>query len=221
MDPDATSDQSVIDRGTFREHQRSATQKPGSTFDRDGLRHVVPYYHTFKANAKVTQNIITPLSSSTADLPQPPPQTFYPEILHYPHGTMTTVTTTTITDLSRQGRWFNRCILDVLHSEFHAVSKDYYANAIRDGRVLVRGHAGDAMYMVREGDWIEHKSHRHEDPVLAIPAQVIAETKEVGLLMHPTCISCASLSLTALFFRYEHSLSFALPTVSRWLPMST
>lgn len=76
-------------------------------------------------------------------------------------------------------RWLGRSILDVFSSEFVAYSKEYYENAILSGRVTVHDERVSCSYVIRSGDLLVHKTHRHEPPVSGEETiVVIAETKD-------------------------------------------
>jgi 23S rRNA-/tRNA-specific pseudouridylate synthase len=65
-----------------------------------------------------------------------------------------------------KGRWWNRPLLDVYTGEYRNYSVDYYREAILAGRIRVNNQRMSPDYIVREGDLLTHRTHRHEPPVL-------------------------------------------------------
>lgn len=90
-------------------------------------------------------------------------------------------------------RWRDREILDIFAAEFRDRSREYYKEAIEDGRIVLNGKpCRDITTPVRNGDVISHTLHRHEPPVSAQPIRVINETdsmividKPAGVPVHP------------------------------------
>ena len=90
-------------------------------------------------------------------------------------------------------RWRDREILDIFAAEFRDRSREYYKEAIEDGRIVLNGKpCKDIRTLVRNGDVISHTLHRHEPPVSAQPIRVINETdsmividKPAGVPVHP------------------------------------
>lgn len=90
-------------------------------------------------------------------------------------------------------RWRNRTLLDVFSTEFRDRSKEYYEQTIKQGKVLLSGKPADLESVIRNGDLITHKIHRHEPPVTSRPITIVKETdgliiidKPAGLPVHPT-----------------------------------
>jgi len=90
-------------------------------------------------------------------------------------------------------RWRDREILDIFAAEFRDRSREYYKEAIEEGRIVLNGTpCKDIHTKVRNGDVISHTLHRHEPPVSAQPIRVINETdsmividKPAGVPVHP------------------------------------
>lgn len=92
-----------------------------------------------------------------------------------------------------KARWRDREILDIFAAEFRDRSKEYYEEAIQDGRITLNGkECKDVHTIVKNGDVISHTMHRHEPPVSAQPIRVVHESddmivinKPAGVPVHP------------------------------------
>ncbi|XP_041375381.1 RNA pseudouridylate synthase domain-containing protein 2-like [Gigantopelta aegis] len=87
-------------------------------------------------------------------------------------------------------RWQNRTILDVLATEFRANSEQDYKKAIENGTVTVNGQTVAPDYKLKNNDLIANKVHRHENPVLATPIEVIAHDDDILVINKPSSIPC-------------------------------
>lgn len=88
-----------------------------------------------------------------------------------------------------KGRWLGRSLLDVFVAEFAAHPPSYYAAAIAQGRITVNGAAVEASYLVRNGDALMHRTHRHEPPVMGCAEgelEIVADTSDL-LVLENTC----------------------------------
>ncbi|KAK9467339.1 pseudouridine synthase [Lipomyces arxii] len=90
-------------------------------------------------------------------------------------------------------RWRNKNILDVFVNEFRDRDAGYYKQALDSGRVTLNGKIATADSIIRNGDRISHRIHRHEPPVTAKPVNIvfqdddiIAINKPSGVPVHPT-----------------------------------
>ncbi|KAJ3292929.1 RNA pseudouridylate synthase domain containing protein 2 [Borealophlyctis nickersoniae] len=66
-----------------------------------------------------------------------------------------------------KGRWLGRTIEDVFALDFQDRPKKYYQKAIELGIITINGEKKSFDYTIRNGDVIEHTTHRHEPPVVA------------------------------------------------------
>lgn len=89
-------------------------------------------------------------------------------------------------------RWRGRSLIDVFESEFRDRPLEYYLKAMQTGQVGVNGKTVGPDYILRNGDLVSHKTHRHEPPVSADPILVIHEdddmlvvNKPAGIPVHP------------------------------------
>ncbi|XP_048253623.1 uncharacterized protein C18B11.02c-like isoform X2 [Haliotis rufescens] len=87
-------------------------------------------------------------------------------------------------------RWLGRSILDVIKSEFKAYSEEDYINAISSGNLTVNGKKVQGDHILRDSELIAHKVHRHENPVVGCPIEVIAENDDLIVINKPSSIPC-------------------------------
>ncbi|XP_067651015.1 pseudouridylate synthase RPUSD2-like [Haliotis asinina] len=87
-------------------------------------------------------------------------------------------------------RWLGRTILDVIRSEFKAYSEEDYINAISSGNLTVNGNRVQGDYILRDSELIAHKVHRHENPVVGCPIEVIAENDDLIVINKPSSVPC-------------------------------
>jgi 23S rRNA-/tRNA-specific pseudouridylate synthase len=64
-----------------------------------------------------------------------------------------------------KARWIGRSLHSVFCAEFGAHDATYFESAIRLGCIAVNGLVQSPGYVLRDGDRIEHRLHRHEPPV--------------------------------------------------------
>ncbi|CDR39879.1 CYFA0S04e00144g1_1 [Cyberlindnera fabianii] len=90
-------------------------------------------------------------------------------------------------------RWRDRTLLDIFSTEFRDRSEEYYRKTIAAGEVLLNGKPAGIDTLVRNGDLISHKIHRHEPAVTSRPIRIVEETdglviidKPAGIPVHPT-----------------------------------
>lgn len=89
-------------------------------------------------------------------------------------------------------RWRGRVLLDVFESEFRDRPLEYYKDAMEKGVIQVNGKHVGPNYVLKNGDKVSHKIHRHEPPVTAEPVQILHEdegmiviNKPSGVPVHP------------------------------------
>ncbi|RLN21285.1 hypothetical protein BBJ28_00009137 [Nothophytophthora sp. Chile5] len=86
-------------------------------------------------------------------------------------------------------RWFKRELLEIFTTEFGAYSPDYYVRdlsrdgvwqlAIASGRILVNHQVVAPDTVIKNGDLIIHKAHRHEPPVSGEEVAVVYEDEDL------------------------------------------
>ncbi|KAH6655625.1 RluA family pseudouridine synthase [Truncatella angustata] len=89
-------------------------------------------------------------------------------------------------------RWRGRTLLDIFESEFRDRPVTYYKGAMESGKILINSKPARPEYVVKNGDLVSHKIHRHEPPVTADDVLVIHEdekmiviNKPAGIPVHP------------------------------------
>lgn len=89
-------------------------------------------------------------------------------------------------------RWRGRTLLDIFEDEFRDRPVTYYREAMVSGKILINGQPASPDYVVRNGDLISHKIHRHEPPVTSEDVAIIHEdekmiviNKPAGIPVHP------------------------------------
>ena len=100
-----------------------------------------------------------------------------------------------------KGRWIGRKPREVFACEFRMNPASYYEEALNDGRILVNGALCPGDLVLKNGDVMEHRAHRHEPPVwggriavVGLDAKVLAVDKPATVPMHP----CGSYHFNAL-----------------------
>ncbi|CAO3640251.1 unnamed protein product [Mucor fragilis] len=91
-----------------------------------------------------------------------------------------------------KGRWLGRTLLDVFSSEFRDRSEDYYRYAIERGLLTINGNHVTVDTILKNGDVIGHKIHRHEPPCTDQPIKIVHEDQDLfvvdkpgGMPVHP------------------------------------
>lgn len=82
-------------------------------------------------------------------------------------------------------RWYNRTLVDVIASEFRAIPKEKIVERIEKGLTKVNGRIVSSDYIIKNGDSMQSKIHRHEMPVLAQRIRIIHEDDEYLVIDKP------------------------------------
>ncbi|KAG5517893.1 hypothetical protein PMAC_000348 [Pneumocystis sp. 'macacae'] len=85
-------------------------------------------------------------------------------------------------------RWRGRTIYDIFSTEFRDRTPQYYEQEIKDGRVMVNGHVATFEQIIKNGDVIEHLSHRHEPPVTDKNIDIIYQNDDIVVINKPSGI---------------------------------
>ena len=83
-------------------------------------------------------------------------------------------------------RWLGKKILDVLDSEFHAFSKEYYAKAIEDGKILINNKKVTNDYILKDNDFLTHLTIRKENPIIYKKLDIIFEDDNYFVVDKPS-----------------------------------
>lgn len=108
-------------------------------------------------------------------------------------------------------RWQNRTLVDVFTTEFRDKEKSYYESAIKQGKVQVNSKIAAIDYKLKDGDLIEHRTHKHEQPVSSRPISIVYEDDDLvvidkpsGVPAHPT--GRFKFNSVVSILKYEHKL---------------
>jgi tRNA pseudouridine synthase 8/2,5-diamino-6-(5-phospho-D-ribitylamino)-pyrimidin-4(3H)-one deaminase len=80
-------------------------------------------------------------------------------------------------------RWVGRKLLEVMVTDFRDRSAEYYQWAIHKGFCNVNGQKRSGDYVIKQGDQLQNRVHRHEPAVTAEPIRVIYRDDEEGRLV--------------------------------------
>lgn len=116
-----------------------------------------------------------------------------------------------------KGRWIGRPLLEVLTSEFMAESPKYYQEAIHDGRIRINDEVISENYIIRSGDKLTHRSHRHEPRVPAKDIEIVYDSSDIlvvnkpsGMAVHPSGINTFNTLTKILEYEYGFNCNFHL-----------
>jgi tRNA pseudouridine32 synthase len=87
-----------------------------------------------------------------------------------------------------KSRWRSRALLEIFESEFRDRPVAYYKEAMEAGKILINGKPASPDYIVKNGDLVSHKIHRHEPPVTAEDVTVIHEDEKMIVINKPSGI---------------------------------
>lgn len=108
-----------------------------------------------------------------------------------------------------KGRWLGKELLAVLSREFGSHSKEYWEEAIAAGNVRINNKITSPTHILRNGEALLHRTHRHEPPVMGRIefvqelGDLIAVCKPASMPMHP-CGAYRQNSLTTIL----HNVTF-------------
>lgn len=83
-------------------------------------------------------------------------------------------------------RWIGRTLIDVFSAEFRDKEVNYYRSAIAAGQVQVNNKVVDLEYKLKMGDLIQHRTHKHEQPVTAKPIRIVFEDEDMIVIDKPS-----------------------------------
>ena len=86
-----------------------------------------------------------------------------------------------------KGRWLSRKLIDVLTKEFGGHPKNYWVAAISLGNVNINDKTVDENYIIKNGDILIHRAHRHEPPVKGC-IKLVGETDDILAINKPASI---------------------------------
>lgn len=90
-------------------------------------------------------------------------------------------------------RWRDRSLLDIFSKEFRLYPESYYVKALENGQVTLNGKKTNKETIIKNGDLICHRIHRHEPPVSSNPVKIVHQDDDIvvidkpsGVPVHPT-----------------------------------
>ncbi|ETV83062.1 hypothetical protein, variant [Aphanomyces astaci] len=104
-------------------------------------------------------------------------------------------------------RWFGRTLLEIFTTEFGSFSPEYYALAIDTGRITLNGKLTPPTTVVKNGDLLCHKTHRHEPPVSGDTIEIAHETPDLLVVSKPAGVPthpCGAYRFNSLHFILLH-----------------
>ncbi|CAD8104915.1 unnamed protein product [Paramecium primaurelia] len=76
-------------------------------------------------------------------------------------------------------------LLDAMEKEFRAYTKEYYENAINEGKITINGVKVSPEYKLEHGMQIEHATTRVEPPILDLPVDIVYEDDSFVVVSKP------------------------------------
>ena len=83
-------------------------------------------------------------------------------------------------------RWLGKKLLEVLLSEFHLYSKDYFINAINDKKILINEKPTKEDYILKDNDFLTHLTIRKENPIIFKKLEIIFEDNDYLVVDKPS-----------------------------------
>jgi tRNA pseudouridine synthase 8/2,5-diamino-6-(5-phospho-D-ribitylamino)-pyrimidin-4(3H)-one deaminase len=87
-----------------------------------------------------------------------------------------------------KGRWVGKSIIQVCSREFVAQTRQYYEDAIKDGRVTINHKRTQCDYVLDHNDLLCHRATCQENPVSADPIGLVFENDDLAVVNKPTSI---------------------------------
>lgn len=98
-------------------------------------------------------------------------------------------------------RWRDRLLYDIFCSEFRDKTPQQYKTAIENGKVFVNNKVADMTTVVRNGDLISHKTHKHERPVTSRPIKIVFEDEDLIVVDKPAGIPVSYFFFAHILYR--------------------
>jgi len=83
-------------------------------------------------------------------------------------------------------RWLGKKLIEVLESEFHLYSKDYFINAIKEGKILINEKQTSEDYILKDNDFLTHLTIRKENPIIFQKLEIIYEDNDYLVVDKPS-----------------------------------
>jgi hypothetical protein len=86
-------------------------------------------------------------------------------------------------------RWYGRTIEDIFQYEFRrAILKQNFDDIIRNGLIRINGECVEKDYIIKNGDKLEHFTHRHEVPVINQKFNILINNEDYLVIDKPCSI---------------------------------
>lgn len=87
-----------------------------------------------------------------------------------------------------KGRWFGSSLVEIYSKEFQNFTVERCLKAIEDGTLLINGKRPNADHIIKNGDLIINKIHRHELAVTAESPAILVNDEEYLVVDKPASI---------------------------------
>ena len=84
-----------------------------------------------------------------------------------------------------KGRWLGKTLGDLFADEFRRLTPEILEQKISKGLLKVNGQPVSLDYQLKDNDFITHRIHRHEFPVLAAPIPIIHSDEQLLVIDKP------------------------------------
>ncbi|CAF0863097.1 unnamed protein product [Didymodactylos carnosus] len=86
-------------------------------------------------------------------------------------------------------RWYGRTIEDIFTHEFRrSINKQNFEDLIHNGLIRINNKNVDKNYIMKNGDRLEHLTHRHEVPVIHQDISILCDNKDYLVIDKPCSI---------------------------------
>lgn len=83
-------------------------------------------------------------------------------------------------------RWLGKKIIDVLETEFNSYSREYFLNAINDGKILINDKKVTKDYILKRNDFLTHFTKRKENPIINQKIDIVYEDENYLVVDKPS-----------------------------------
>lgn len=87
-----------------------------------------------------------------------------------------------------KGRWMGRKLMEVLSTEFRNLPPEPLEYKIKTGSILVNNNPVGVDYVLKGHDFMTHRAHRHELPILASDIEIVHEDENMLVVNKPPSI---------------------------------
>ena len=83
-------------------------------------------------------------------------------------------------------RWVGKKIIDVLDTEFHSFTREYYSKAIEDGKILINEKKVTNNYILKDNDFLTHVTIRKENPIIYKKLDIVFQDENYLVIDKPS-----------------------------------